>query len=369
MSGTIIPDKLPITTINSFRKSILVWYDKNRRVLPWRALSGVKPDPYHVWLSEVMLQQTVVATVIPYFLKFLQSWPTIGDMAKAGQEEVLHAWAGLGYYARARNLHKCAQKISTEFGGVFPQTEAALKSLPGIGDYTAAAILSIAFDKPSVVIDGNVERVMTRYFGIREPLPASKPQIRQVAALLAAERTDRPSDYAQALMDLGATVCIPKTPRCSLCPLRKDCQAHRQRIASELPAKALKKPKPFKKGYVYWLKTGAADEILLEKRPESGLFGSMMAFPTSEWVEKGKIQHPGHILKLGTPRKLPGRVIRHSFTHFDLELQGYEICLMTKPPLPGAVWVRSAKLEQAGLPSLFQKFARIMDDNGKPRSR
>lgn len=367
MSGVIIPDKLPIATINNFRKSVLAWYDKNRRVLPWRTLPGDKPDPYHVWLSEVMLQQTVVATVIPYFLKFLQSWPAIEDMANAGQEDVLHAWAGLGYYARARNLHKCAQKISTEFSGVFPQTETELKSLPGIGDYTAAAILSIAFDKPSVVIDGNVERVMTRFFGITEPLPASKPQIRQAAALLAAERTDRPSDYAQALMDLGATVCIPKTPRCSLCPLQRNCQAHIQGIAPELPAKALKKPKPYKKGYVYWLKTQGGDEVLLEKRPESGLFGGMKAFPTSEWVESGKIQHPDHILQLGTPCKLKGRIIRHTFTHFDLELQGYEISLVRGDVPPGAFWAKVGTLDHAGLPSLFQKFARIMMNNDNDR--
>lgn len=367
MSGVIIPDKLPIATINNFRKSVLAWYDKNRRVLPWRALPGDKPDPYHVWLSEVMLQQTVVATVIPYFLKFLQLWPAVKDMANAEQEDVLHAWAGLGYYARARNLHKCAQKISTEFSGIFPQTETELKSLPGIGDYTAAAILSIAFDKPSVVIDGNVERVMTRFFGITEPLPASKPQIRQAAALLAAKRTDRPSDYAQALMDLGATVCIPKTPRCSLCPLQRNCQGKKMGIAADLPAKRAQKAKPFKKGYVYWLRLEKTDEIMLERRAETGLFGGMAAFPTSEWLEKGKIDHPAHILKWGTPTKLKGRVVRHSFTHFDLELQGYEVILGKKPRLPGLLWTQPGSLEKSGLPSLFQKFARIMMNNNNGR--
>lgn len=369
MSGTIIPGKLPIATINNFRKSILIWYDKNRRVLPWRALPEIKPDPYHVWLSEVMLQQTVVATVIPYFLKFLQAWPSVNDMANARQEDVLNAWAGLGYYARARNLHKCAHKVSTEMGGIFPQTEVELKSLPGIGDYTSAAILSIAFNKPSVVIDGNVERVMARYFGITEPLPASKPLIRQAAALLAAGRTDRPSDYAQALMDLGATVCIPKTPRCAICPLQATCIGKRLGIAVDLPAKTVKKAKPFKNGYVYWLKIEKSDEIMLERRPETGLFGGMIAFPTSEWLEKGKIEHPESILKWGTPTKLPGRIVRHSFTHFDLELQGYEVVVDKKPRWPGALWVKPRDLKKNGLPSLFQKFARIMDDNGKPRSR
>ena len=361
MSGSIIPDKLPVASINSFRESVLSWYDQHRRVLPWRALLGIAPDPYHVWLSEIMLQQTVVAAVIPYFQKFMRLWPSVDDLAVAHLDDVLKEWAGLGYYARARNLHKCAQMISTEFEGVFPQTYEELKSLPGIGDYTAAAILSIAFDKPSVVVDGNVERVMSRFFAITEPLPDSKPAIRKAAALLSTGRADSPSDYAQALMDLGATVCIPKTPRCSICPLHKNCRARQQNMAVELPARIQKKKKPFKKGYVYWISHGKSGRILLERRPEKGLFGGMVGFPTSEWLENGKIPHPEHVLSLGSPVLMEKCIIRHSFTHFDLELQGYTIRIANTGR--GQLWVEQANILKTGLPSLFQKFANFIAEN------
>lgn len=361
MSGSSIPDKLPVRTINSFRKSMLEWYDQNRRALPWRALPGVTPDPYHVWLSEIMLQQTVVAAVIPYFLKFTDLWPTVHDLAAAPLDDVLKEWAGLGYYARARNLHKCASAVSTQLSGSFPQAYPQLKELPGIGDYTAAAILSIGFDKPSVVVDGNVERVMSRYFAITHPLPDSKPAIRKAAALLSTNREDRPSDYAQALMDLGATVCIPKAPRCGTCPLHKNCQARQQNIATDLPARTRKKPKPFKRGHVYWVSDSKSDDILLEKRPEKGLFGGMMGFPTSEWLEIGEIEHPKAILKLGEPVLLKGCSIRHSFTHFDLELQGYRVRAAKLPK--NNYSVPKKYLQKSGLPSLFQKFAHFISHN------
>lgn len=361
MSGSSIPDKLPVRTINSFRKSVLDWYDENRRVLPWRALPGVTPDPYHVWLSEIMLQQTVVAAVIPYFLKFTRLWPSVHDLAAAPLEDVLKEWAGLGYYARARNLHKCAIEVSTTLSGIFPQTYPQLKNLPGIGDYTAAAILSIGFNKPSVVVDGNVERVMSRYFAIMQPLPDSKPEIRKAAALLSTGREDWPADYAQALMDMGATICIPKAPRCGACPVHKNCQARALGIASELPARARKKPKPFKRGYIYWVSNHESGDIFLERRPEKGLFGGMLGFSTSEWQENAKISHPEDILKLGKPVLLKGCVIRHSFTHFDLELQGYQITLKNIPR--GMVCVSQKNLQKSGLPSLFQKFARFMSHN------
>lgn len=357
MSGSSIPDKLPIATINSFRKSVLTWYDEHRRVLPWRAPEGVVADPYHVWLSEIMLQQTVVATVIPYFLKFVKKWPTVKHMAKAPVDDVLKEWAGLGYYARARNLHKCAHIVSTEFKGIFPQTYEGLKSLPGIGDYTAAAIMSIAFNKPSVVVDGNVERVMSRYFAITKPLPDSKPDIRKAASLLSTDRTDRPSDYAQALMDIGATICIPKAPRCPSCPLYKGCKARQLGIQATLPGRAEKKKKPFKRGHVYLI-LDKEGKILLEKRPDKGLFGGMMGFPTSEWIETDKISHPVYVLKMGKPSLLKNHVVRHSFTHFDLELQGYQI--QTKELSNG---IRQADLLNSGLPSLFLKFARFIVHN------
>lgn len=361
MSGSIIPDKLSLRTINSFRKSVLNWYDKNRRTLPWRALPGEAANPYHVWLSEIMLQQTVVAAVIPYFLKFTQKWPTIHDLAAAPQDDVLKEWAGLGYYARARNLYKCAQVVSTEYSGTFPQTYPQLKALPGIGDYTAAAIMSIGFDRPSVVVDGNVERVMSRYFAITTPLPDGKADVRKAAAHLSADRADRPSDYAQALMDLGATICIPKSPRCGACPLHKNCQARIMNIAADLPAKAPKKVKPFKHGHVYWVSSGKKGLILLEKRPEQGLFGGMMGFPTSEWLENGEISHPKSILSLGEPHKLEKMIVRHSFTHFDLELQGYHLQCAKTPRHMRAV--AKEELLSSGLPSLFQKFARFISHN------
>lgn len=361
MSGSTIPDKLPEHTINNFRKSVLDWYDQNRRTLPWRALPGVTPDPYHVWLSEIMLQQTVVAAVIPYFLKFTSLWPTVHDLATAPLDDVLKEWAGLGYYARARNLHKCAIAVSTNLSDSFPQTYPQLKELPGIGDYTAAAILSIGFNKPSVVVDGNVERVMSRYFAITQPLPDSKPAIRKAAGLLSTDRQDRPSDYAQALMDLGATICIPKAPRCGACPLHKNCQARLQGIAADLPTRARKKPKPFRRGYVYWVSDSKSGDILLEKRPEKGLFGGMIGFPTSEWLESGEIEHPEAVLKLGMPVLLKDHLIRHSFTHFDLELQGYRV---TAAKLPKSAHLVAKKdLQKSGLPSLFQKFARFISHN------
>lgn len=361
MSGSIIPDKLPVTSINNFRKSVLDWYDLNRRVLPWRAMPGYAPDPYHVWLSEVMLQQTVVATAIPYFQNFVTLWPSVHDLARAPQDDILKAWAGLGYYARARNLHKGAHILSTEFRGIFPQTEAELKSLPGIGDYTAAAIMSIAFDLPSVVVDGNVERVVSRYFALTEPLPRVKPLIRQMAALLAKDRTDRPADYAQALMDLGATVCVPKNPRCGICPIQKNCRAHKQGIAAQLPLREAKRAKPYKRGAIYWIENTKNGHILLETRPQTGLFGGMSGFLTSEWIENGDFSHPDAVLSLGKPKKILGSLVKHSFTHFDLELQGYKLTT-TKRPSTGK-WVSPADILKSGLPSLFLKFARIIVDN------
>ncbi|QQG37414.1 MAG: A/G-specific adenine glycosylase [Micavibrio aeruginosavorus] len=362
MSGSIIPDKLPVASINSFRKSVLAWYDQNRRTLPWRALPGQKPNPYHVWLSEVMLQQTVVATVVPYFQSFVRLWPTVHHLAQAPQDDVLKAWAGLGYYARARNLHKASHMISTELGGVFPQAEQALKSIPGIGDYTAAAILSIAFDQPAVVVDGNVERVVSRYFAITEPLPKGKILIRKAAALLAQGRIDRPADYAQALMDLGAAICVPKNPRCSACPVSRTCQARKQGHAASFPVRATKKAKPFKSGAIYLIKSRDNCRILLEKRPEEGLFGGMSGFLTSEWGDQGHFEHPERILSLGMPQKMRGALIKHSFTHFDLELQGYELIALRKPS-GTSFWVNKNDILESGLPSLFQKFARFIVDN------
>lgn len=339
--------------INSFRKNILAWYDDNRRVLPWRALPGQKPDPYHVWLSEIMLQQTTVPTVIPYFVKFLEIWPTVYDLANAEREQVMTEWAGLGYYARARNLHKCAQVVSQEYEGVFPDDEVTLKSLPGIGDYTAAAIMAIAFNKPANVVDGNFERVMARLFTVDQPLPGSKKQLRELAHTLSDGRTDRPSDYAQALMDLGTAVCSPKSPKCLLCPVNDQCAGYARGDAGDLPRRASKKAKPHKKGYVYWITKG--DSVLFETRSETEMLGGMTGLPTSEWSVSPK-------MTFVTGLKPNNLLVKHSFTHFDLTLE-----IMSGPhenvslrPQNEHFWVSLSEVRQLGLPTLFSKVVKLM---------
>lgn len=342
--------------IHKPKKALLEWYDAHRRILPWRALPGHKADPYHVWLSEIMLQQTTVQAVIPYFLKFLDHYPTIHDLANAPQDDVLAHWAGLGYYARARNLHKCAKVISEEQGGKFPQTQSELKKLPGIGDYTSAAIMCIAFNKHATVVDGNVERVMSRLFKIEEELPGSKPIIKEKAALFFNEEHDRPGDLVQAMMDLGATICTPKNPKCMLCPIRTSCDAYTQNSADSAPKDyPRKKPKqkiPQKHGFVYVLKHPKKG-IALEKRPEQGMLAEMMGLPTSEWILKNnKIKHLQCFKdkKLKKNKKL---FITHVFTHFKLKLYIIEVNdddIINKLPKP-YFWSD----DMSGLPTLFQK--------------
>jgi len=347
---------LPVDT-NIFRHDLLVWYDKNRRILPWRAGRDKKPDPYHVWLSEIMLQQTIVVTVIPYFQKFVEKWATVQDLAAASQDDVLAAWAGLGYYARARNLHKCAGLIVTKYQGRFPEEQSVLKQLPGIGDYTSAAIASIAFDKPAIVIDGNVERVISRYFSLVTPLPISKPQIRKYATLLSEGRADRPGDCAQAMMDLGATVCTPQAPKCNLCPLEEKCLSRCKGIQTDLPYKIKKGKKPQKYCFIYWIKNNKG-QVLLEKRKEKGLFGGMMALPCSgHFDEREKIEQDENFFMLDFSNSKP-LIINHSFTHFDLEARGQFAAMDDDTEIDRArfLWVEEAALSNIGLPGLFKKF-------------
>jgi len=299
--------------------ALLVWYDRHRRVLPWRAGKGETADPYPVWLSEIMLQQTTVATVGPYFARFLERWPTVHALAAAPLDHVLQQWAGLGYYARARNLHKCAIVLARGHGGAFPDTEAALLELPGIGAYTAAAIAAIAFDRSTNVVDGNVERVMARLHAEETPLPQAKPILKTLAAQHVPAK--RAGDYAQALMDLGATICTPRKPKCVICPLVDVCTARRLGIQEELPRRSAKAEKPTRYGMAFVLQR-ADGAILLRRRVESGLLGGMMEVPSSEWLPRRRSDDD---LLAAAPAKaawteLPGTV-RHTFTHFHLELR------------------------------------------------
>jgi A/G-specific adenine glycosylase len=349
-------------SISALQAALLDWFDRHRRVMPWRAAKGRRPNPYHVWLSEIMLQQTTVVTVGPYFVKFTGLWPTVADLAAANLDDVLTAWAGLGYYARARNLHKCAQGIMAQHGGKFPKDEAALLALPGIGPYTAAAITSIAFDKPAVAVDGNVERVVSRFDGIEAPLPPSKPAIRAGAARLA-EGNPRPGDFTQALMELGATVCTPRKPRCGLCPWQNSCTARKAGNAEELPRKLPKKAKPAKTGKVYWILNDKG-QVLIQKRGEKGLYGGMYQLPTTEWREAGEASedHPAFV----SARALApvGASVRHSFTHFDLSLEIWQARMAGRTLPEGGKWVSATTLHRYALPTLMQKVVRLMKGGG-----
>ncbi|MBV0913643.1 A/G-specific adenine glycosylase [Rhodobacteraceae bacterium ASV31] len=282
------------------------------RVPPDRRKAGVRPDPYRVWLSEVMLQQTTVAAVRAYFHRFTERWPTVTDLAAAEDGDVMGEWAGLGYYARARNLLKCARAVAADHGGRFPQTREALLTLPGIGPYTASAISAIAFDEPSTVVDGNVERVMARLFDIHTPLPGAKPDLTARAEALTP--VQRPGDHAQAVMDLGATICTPKSPACGICPLRDPCAARAAGTARDLPRKDAKKPKPTRHGIAY-IGRRADGAWLLERRPDKGLLGGMLGWPGSAWTDA-----PDPAPPLAADWHDPGAEVRHTFTHFHLRL-------------------------------------------------
>lgn len=335
--------------------SLLYWYDHSRRIMPWRALPGVRPNPYHVWLSEIMLQQTTVAAVAPYFQRFLKRWPTIKHLAKARLDDVLKMWAGLGYYRRAHGLHQCARQISAEYNGEFPISEKELLNLPGFGPYTAAAVAAIAFGQRASVVDGNVERVMARIFAIRTPMPKAKNKLRELAAGLLPDA--RYGDYAQALMDLGATICTPRNPKCDLCPWMQSCKAYTLGIQSQLPRRAKVKAKPIRyaTAFVLFNKKG---QIFIRKRPKQGLLGGMMEVPTTDWGE-GQKPSPAVVRKQAPAtaqwKQLPG-TIKHVFTHFELQLD-----VMTgqagESGLKGK-WVDVVKLGNEALPSLMLKVIR-----------
>jgi A/G-specific adenine glycosylase len=341
---------------------LLAWYDRHRRKLPWRAAKGEQPDAYGVWLSEIMLQQTTVKAVAPYYARFLARWPNVKSLAHAPLNDVLKLWAGLGYYARARNLHACAQAIVEHHAGRFPATEDELLTLPGIGPYTAAAITAIAFDRRAIAIDGNVERVVTRLFAIEKELPAAKPEIKRLAEILLPPH--RSGDFAQALMDLGATICMPKKPACALCPWNNECIARARGAVESFPRKAPKAEGQLRRGAAFVV-TRADGAILLRTRPPKGLLGGMTEVPGSAWTkdfdEKSALKCAAKLL-LGPKsrgriawRRIPG-FVHHTFTHFPLELVTYTACVPARTAMPaGMRWVARADIAGEALPSVMRK--------------
>jgi A/G-specific adenine glycosylase len=332
---------------------LLRWYDRHRRVLPWRAKKGERADPYRVWLSEVMLQQTTVKAVAPYYARFLARFPTVIDLAAAPLDDVLKLWAGLGYYARARNLHACAKAVVERHGGEFPASEEALRELPGIGAYTAAAIAAIAFDRPASPVDGNIERVIARLFAVEEALPAGKPCIRALAASLTPRR--RAGDFAQAMMDLGATICTPKAPACALCPWMGACAARARGDQESFPRKTEKKTGALRRGAAF-VAVQANGFLLTRTRPAKGLLGGMTEVPTTEWTrafdEATALEYAP--LK-ATWRRVPG-VVTHTFTHFPLELIVYRAEVAATPKTPANMrWTPVAGLAGEALPNVMRK--------------
>ncbi|WP_420345205.1 A/G-specific adenine glycosylase [Pelagibius sp.] len=335
--------------------TLLTWYDRHARRLPWRSPPGAAaPDPYHVWLSEIMLQQTTVAAVAPYYADFLARWPDVEALAAAPLDAVLTAWAGLGYYARARNLHRCAQVVAGDLGGRFPDSEAELRRLPGIGVYTAAAIAAIAFGRRAVVVDGNVERVVARLFQVETPLPTAKPELKALADRITPDQ--RAGDFAQAMMDLGATVCLPRQPKCLLCPLEERCQGRAAGVAPDLPRKLAKAPKPTRHAVAFWI-TGADGALLLRRRPEKGLLGGMMEVPSTPWREGAwDAAAAGAAAPLQADwRVLPG-IVRHTFTHFHFEVTVWaaRVDEAGAPEVAGR-WVGLDALDGEALPTVMRK--------------
>jgi A/G-specific adenine glycosylase len=334
---------------------LIAWYDRHRRVLPWRARPGEAIDPYRVWLSEIMLQQTTVKAAAPYFARFIARWPDVGALAAAPLDEVLRLWAGLGYYARARNLHACARAVAARGG--FPRTEAELAVLPGIGRYTAAAIAAIAFDARTVPVDGNVERVVTRLFAVEDELPAAKPEIHRLAQTLAP--ATRAGDFAQAVMDLGATICTPMKPACVLCPWRDDCAARRRGDPQTFPRKVPKREGRLRRGAAF-VAVRADGCVLLRSRPPKGLLGGMTEVPTTQWshdFDDRQALNDAPRLSRTAPKwqRLPGTVT-HVFTHFPLQLVVYSATVPRGARAPsGARWVPINALDDEALPNVMRK--------------
>jgi A/G-specific adenine glycosylase len=333
--------------------ALLAWYDRHRRVLPWRALPGEMADPYRVWLSEIMLQQTTVQAVKPYFEAFTLRWPCVAQLAAAPVEEIMKMWAGLGYYSRARNLHACAQAVVERFGGRFPADEADLLSLPGIGAYTAAAISSIAFDKRAVVVDGNVERVIARLFVVDEVLPGARPVIRRHADSITPDK--RPGDFAQAMMDLGATICTPRNPVCALCPFLGSCLAQKQGVSETYPRKAAKSARTTRYGAAF-VAVRPDGALLVRTRPPKGLLGGMTEVPGTDWLPQATISDAKGVVPLKASWTKQPEIVRHVFTHFPLELTVFRATVPASTPAPpGMRWISANAIVGEAFPTLFRK--------------
>jgi A/G-specific adenine glycosylase len=362
MSPRFAPKQKP----KSPAAQMLAWYDIHRRILPWRAPKGRQAAPYGVWLSEIMLQQTTVQAVGNYYRKFLTRWPTVQALAAAPLDDVLAAWAGLGYYARARNLHAAAKMVANELGGKFPQTIDELRKIPGIGPYTAGAIAAIAFDVKAAAVDANAERVIARYFAVREPLREAKPKLRALTESILPDK--RAGDFAQALMDLGSAICTPKRPACQNCPWFDDCEARKLSIQEMLPVRNEKPERPLKRGaaFVARDKTGA---ILLMKRPEKGLLGGMRQPPLGPWTEKFPSSREALLQAPFSAewRKMPG-IVRHGFTHFELEIEVYRADVAKRPKADG-IWHAANDLSEAALPTVMRKIVFHALGDGGPLFR
>ena len=345
-------------------QDLLDWYDVHARSMPWRVpprerKAGVLPDPYRIWLSEVMLQQTTVATVVDYFRRFTTRWPSVSELAAADDGDVMGEWAGLGYYARARNLLKCARVVASDYSGRFPANYDQLIALPGIGPYTAAAIASIAFDLRHVVVDGNVERVMARMYDIHTPLPTAKLQLTDKAEALTPMQ--RPGDYAQAVMDLGATICTPKSPACGICPWRAPCAAQAAGTAAELPKKTPKPPKPTRYGIVY-LARRVDGAWLMERRPNKGLLGGMLGWPGSVWVDSAPTVAP----PCEADWQELNAEVRHTFTHFHLILKVMTARLALDHPVQANRFISKADFRPSDLPTVMRKALDLHDGAEHP---
>jgi A/G-specific adenine glycosylase len=355
----------------SISGALLGWYDRERRHLPWRADPGEVPDPYKVWLSEIMLQQTTVKAVLPRYGLFLRRWPNVAALARAELGEVLGAWAGLGYYARARNLHACAQAVVEDHGGKFPESEVELRKLPGVGGYTAAAIAAIAFGAQATPVDGNIERVVARLFAVTLPLPEAKAEIKALAETLSP--AERPGDFAQAMMDLGATICTPRRPACGLCPVHPECRGYAEGLAEVLPYREEKAERPVRRGAIY-VAIRSDGAVLLRERPLKGLLGGMLETPSSPWGDQAP---NGKAVQLHAPvnaewRKLPG-LVEHTFTHFHLQLSVYRAevgadAALKRAALPERCrWLTLRELSDAALPSLMRKvISHALKEDSRP---